>query len=79
MTDKIYIEAPVGAATVADASLMMADLLHVEREGIGYTQIGLLTSFVNREFKHNSAHGLIIFDPNQPFNPGEIIYVMFKR
>lgn len=73
---ELYLTTTPGAFAVVNAALIGRNILHVEREGIGYTEVA--GTPVNREFKFTSASGTITFDSAIVFNPDEIVYVLYR-
>jgi hypothetical protein len=76
--EPLYIDAVEGEFSVSDPLLEQDDveILHVEREGIGHTETAGTPG--NREFRFTSGTGTIEFDSGNPFNAGEVIYILYQ-
>lgn len=78
--DPLYIDTVVSETSVSHASLEADNvvILQVNREGIQYNATN--GTPVGRQFKFTggSGNGIIEFDPNIPFESGEVIYVLYK-
>lgn len=74
----LYIDAVAGATNVYSAAIDVANvvILAVEREGLGQTEAGGTPG--NREFYFPGGDGRVYFDPTNPLNAGEVIYVLYK-
>lgn len=77
--DPLYLTVVAGATSVSDPLLTVATvvILAVEREGTGHTEVSGTPG--NREFLFTLAAGSISFDPTNPFNTGEVIYILYKK
>lgn len=76
--DPLYLAVVAGESTVSDPLLINASvvILRVARSGITHTEVASTPG--NMEFSFNSGTGTISFDPTNPFNAGEIIYVFYR-
>lgn len=76
----LYIDAVAGQNFVYD--ILLDDpavvILAVEREGLGGTEAGGTPGAGTREFYFPGGDGKIYFDPANPFNAGEVVYVLYK-
>lgn len=80
----LYIPVVAGQYSVSDALLktetgFTKTILEVEREGIGHDETSGTPG--NRTFNYtaNGTTGTITFDSTNPFNAGEIIFVLYKK
>lgn len=77
---KVYLSTTEGASSVTAASIAGAtEIMLVIRESGGFTETSGTPT--GREFKYTNSgtNGTLAFDPNLPFNPGEIVYCQFKK
>lgn len=76
----LYIDVVAGQTSVASALLEVTgvEILEVQRSGIGYDET--VGTPGNREFKFTggAGNGTVAFDTTNPFNSGEVIYVLYK-
>lgn len=72
----LYLGVVAGENSVSDPALGGATILLVMREGTGHVEVGGTPTPGEPEFNHTGND--IIFDVNQPFNDGEIIYVLYR-
>lgn len=74
----LYIDCVAGATSVTDPLLVNATavILQVCRSGIEHDEISGTPG--NRQFHFVPATGIVTFDPTNPFNAGEVIYVLYK-
>lgn len=72
----LYLDCVAGQSSVTDSALIGATVLEVQRSGLGHdVTTGTPTG---RQFLFNDALGEISFDSTNPFNSGEVIYVLYK-
>lgn len=76
----LYLGVVADENSVSDAALLSATILQVQREGTGHTEVGGTPTPGGREFNYTVGGGVgtITFDVNQPFNAGEIIYILYR-
>lgn len=78
--DPLYIDCVAGQFKVHDVLLEQTGvvILAVEREGLGHTQTTGTPG--NREFLFvgGAGNGDVFFDSTNPFNTGEVVYVLYK-
>lgn len=74
----LYIDVVAGATSVTDPLLDNDDavILEVARSGLQHNEVSGTPG--NQEFHFNPITGIIDFDPTNPFNAGEVIYVLYK-
>lgn len=74
----LYIDVVAGESSVHDSLLEVAGvvILEVDRSGIQFNQV--VGSPGNQEFSFGGVgDGTISFDPTNPFNAGEVIYILY--
>lgn len=74
----LYIEVVEGETSV-HSDLLEADdvvILSVARSGSEHNET--LATPGSMEYKTDLPNGDILFDPTNPFNPGEVIYILYK-
>lgn len=79
--DPLYIDAVEGQTSVSHALLQQDGvvILEVQRSGIGHAEITVGTPVNNQfTFTGGSGFGTIQFPTAIPFNPGEVVYVLYK-
>lgn len=76
--DPLYLSTVVDDTSVSDALLTQAGvvILEVDREGTQHDEV--VGTPGNRQFSFTAGTGTIDFDPTNPFNDGEVIYVLYK-
>lgn len=74
----LWLPTVAGETSVTHADLGGATILLVGRETMGYTKTTGTPS--GRQFKYtdNTTSGTIEFDPNVPFESGEVVYVLYR-
>lgn len=80
--DPLYLATTPGQTKVHSVLLEQVgvEILAVEREGLGQVQVSGTPGSGTREFLFvgGAGNGDIFFDPGNPFNTGEIVYVLYK-
>lgn len=79
---KYYLTLAADQHTVSSADIDNAtEILHVEREGIGHTEVAGTPVAGGQEFKYvdGAGTGTIEFDVNQPAPVNQIVYVMLRK
>lgn len=78
--DPLYIDAVAGQTYVYNVLLEDPGVvvLAVEREGLGQTEVGGTPAAGSREFYFPGTDGKVYFDPTNPMNAGEVVYVLYK-
>lgn len=80
--EPLYLEAVEGETSVSDPLLTAAgvEILHVHREDAGSgQQVTGTPASGTRQFRFTAGTGTIDFDPDNPFNGGEIIYILYQK
>lgn len=80
--EPLYLEAVEGETSVSDVLLEAegVEILHVHREDAGSgQQVSGTPAAGTRQFQFVAADGEIFFDPTNPFNGGEIVYVLYQK
>lgn len=72
----IYLDFPVTDTSVTSSTLIGADVLEVDREGLGMDP-EVLTPVGSREFSFNDTTGQIVFNASYPSN-GERLRVLYQ-
>lgn len=76
----LYLATTPGATSVSDSALEATGvvILQVDREGLQHDETTGTPG--NREFKFTggAGAGTVAFDPTNPFNSGETVYVLYK-
>jgi hypothetical protein len=73
----IYLDFPAGDTSVTSATLIGADVLEVDREGLGADPEVSTPSAGTRQFSFDAATGQIVFDAANPSN-GERLRVLYQ-
>lgn len=77
---KLYLDTTPGAYEVSHADLGGAtEIMLVEREDAFYKEVTGTPVGRRVKFTDNTTSGTLTFDSTLPFNPGEIVYVGFKK
>lgn len=74
----LYLSVVAGQTSVSDALLTAVGvvILEVNREGLQHDEV--VGTPGNRQFSFTAGTGSINFDPTNPFNTGETIYILYK-
>lgn len=74
----LYIDVVAGQSSVFSALLQTAGItiLEVDRSGMQFNQV--VGTPGNAEFRYGGVDGKIYFDTTNPFNTGEVIYILYK-
>jgi len=74
----LYIDVVAGATSVQSALIQdpTVVILGVSRSGLVHDSTSGTPG--NMEYKFNSAAGAVSFDPTNPFNSGEVIWILYK-
>lgn len=75
--EPLYIDVVAGASSVHSALLETAGItiLEVDRSGMQFNETSGTPG--NAEFRYGGTDGYIYFDTTNPFNAGEVIYVLY--
>lgn len=77
---KLYLDTTPDAYEVSHADLGGAtEIMLVEREDAFYKEVSGTPSGRQVKFTDNTTSGTLRFDTSLPFNPGEIVYVEYKK
>ncbi len=78
ITKKSYTPT-AGTYIITDSSLVNIKMLMVAREGNAYDIIRSNNDIQldYREVRYSAANGQLVFDVNSPFNPNEIINIVY--
>lgn len=77
---KLYLSTTPGAWTVSDNALGgAAEIMMVIRETRLYKQVAGTPVDKQVRFDDHTTYGTLTFDSTLPFNPGEIVYVQYKK
>lgn len=77
---ELYITCTPGATSVSHVDLQAAgvDILGAGRSGTGLIQVSGTPASGSQEFMFTAVSGTITTDPDNPYNAGEWIYVLYK-
>lgn len=78
--DPLYIDCVAGESSVHHDLLEQDNvtILHVDRSGTGHTETNGTPGNLEFKFTGGAGNGDISFDTTNPFNAGEVIYVLYK-
>lgn len=78
--DPLYLDVVAGQTSVHDNLLEQAGvtILEVQRSGTGHNEVPGTPGNLEFQFVGGTGNGDVYFDPTNPFNAGEVIYVLYK-
>lgn len=76
----LYIDVVAGATSVSHASLQQTGvvILGVSRSGMVHNSTSGTPGNMEYKFTGGAGNGTVAFDPTNPFNSGEVIWILYK-